>query len=298
MSKTIPQHIDSFLDDIQAILLSFLVKLGPFFVALMPALFTGYAIFHTFEPEAGYHLSLAFALVVGLAIETVGIVATHTAIDLYNGWRSKSVDGIKVLLMVGMVPFYVAGVAGTVLFAQDAFSPLVWGLGIASPFLTCIVYIAVALARDLSNIKQKVEQGEQFQIETEKRKLDHELTMELQRMKLSHEQKLRRAELETEVKKEQVRAMAEVERTKAEVQRKEPDDSEQSVNVQDIPPEYDQLLAIVRERSAGKPFGAGDVQQWLNRGKTSTYDLLSLGQQTGEIHQVGRGRYILNGAAR
>ena len=38
----IPQFVDDILDDVQALLMSLLVKLGPFCVALMPALFTAY----------------------------------------------------------------------------------------------------------------------------------------------------------------------------------------------------------------------------------------------------------------
>lgn len=213
MSKqTIPQRIDSFLDDIQAVLLSFLVKLGPFFVALMPALFTGYAIFYTFEKEAGRVLAIAFALTVALAIETVGIVATHTAIDLYNGWRSKAIDGIKVLLMIGLVPFYILGVAGTVWFAKEAFSQLVWALGIVSPFLTCIVYIAVALARDLTNIKQRVDN--QQQVESEQSREDRAYKRDIERLKLRMEQ-------ERQLKEMEIAAQTQVEQSKITAQAKQ-----------------------------------------------------------------------------
>lgn len=154
-TNTFPQKFDNFLDAIQSILMSLLVKLGPFFVALMPALFTAYSIFHTFKDEAGYYLALFFAVVVGIAIETVGIVATHTAIDLYNAKQQQIIEPVKFQVMAWLVPTYVIGVAAVVFFSEDAFTPLVKGLGIASPFLTCIVYIAVALARDLSRIETK-----------------------------------------------------------------------------------------------------------------------------------------------
>lgn len=205
---SIPQAIDSLLDDTQSILLSLLIKLGPFAVALMPALFTAYAIFHTFEKEAGPMLALCFAVVVGLAFETVGIVATHTAIELYNGTEQGIISPIKTGLMISLVPVYVAGVATVVWFSGDAFTPLVQALGIASPFLTCIVYIAVALARDLSNIKQaQTQAGEQKQSsEQEDKKLERELKRE--RLQIEREIKLRELDLKAQVQIEQGRQPA------------------------------------------------------------------------------------------
>lgn len=183
MKKSIPQQFDILLDAIQAMLLSFLVKLGPFFVALMPALFTAYAIFHTFASEAGPQLALLFAVTVALAMETVGIVATHTAIDLFNGKEMGTIKPIKFRLMVWLVPVYVVGIASVVGFSRDAFTPLVKGLGIAAPFLTCIVYIAVALARDLSRIEKQgqdredtakadIDQGRDWQHEQNRRLME------------------------------------------------------------------------------------------------------------------------------
>src|SRR5262245_14837591 len=106
-SRTLLQKFDSFLDAIQAILMSLLVNLWPLFFALMPASFTDYSIFHTFQGEAVYYLALFFALVVGLAMETVGIVATHTAIDLYNAKQQQIIEPVKFQVMAWLVPAYV-----------------------------------------------------------------------------------------------------------------------------------------------------------------------------------------------
>lgn len=186
--------IDQILDDIQAILLSLLVKIGPFFVALMPALFVGYAIFIVFE-ASGPFLAFAFAITVGLAIETVGIVATHTAIDLYNGWRLGAVDVFKFLLMLSLVPFYIVAVSGTIWFAEKAFTPLVQGLGMASPVLTCIVYIAVALTRDLAEIKDEIKEkrlerrdarSESKRLELERFRIEQETRAKVEIAKVKH----------------------------------------------------------------------------------------------------------------
>jgi hypothetical protein len=165
--NTFTQRFDNSLDAIQSWIMSLLTKLGPFFVALMPASFTAYAIFHTFKTEAGFGFAFFFAAVVGTAIETVGIVATHTATDLYNAMQKGVTQPVKFWLMVCLIPVYIIGVALVVYFSEDAFTPLIKSLGIASPFLTCIVYIAVALARDLRRIEteQEVEQAKRQSIE-------------------------------------------------------------------------------------------------------------------------------------
>jgi biotin operon repressor/cell division protein FtsL len=190
----IPQFVDDILDDVQALLMSLLVKLGPFCVALMPALFTAYAIFKTFASEAGTELAFGFALVVGVAIETVGIVSVHTAIDLYNAWQEEVTQEVKFWLMAALIPVYVVGVACVVGFSENAFTPLIKGLGIASPFLTCVVYVAVALARDIRRTKARQEetQAKQERIEAEERAWDREK----ERLELEHKHAEKMARIE------------------------------------------------------------------------------------------------------
>jgi low affinity Fe/Cu permease len=195
--NTIPRKFDSFLDAIQAIIMSFLVKLGPFFVALMPALFTAYAIFHTFQGEAGPKLAFFFAVVVGLAMETVGIVATHTAISLYNAQEEGTIQPVKFKLMVWLVPIYVIGVAAVVGFSENAFTPLVKGLGIASPALTCVVYVAVALARDIRRVQAKQDDENARQDQANQDKLKWEQEKERLEIELKHKEKLARIEAKT-----------------------------------------------------------------------------------------------------
>jgi len=60
-------------------------------------------------------------------------------------------------------------------------------------------------------------------------------------------------------------------------------------------PEYDELLGKVRELSAGNSFRADELQQWLNRQKTATYELIKYGKETGQLHQIGHGKYMTNG---
>jgi len=62
----------------------------------------------------------------------------------------------------------------------------------------------------------------------------------------------------------------------------------------ELPADYAELLAIVRERSAGQPFGPADVQQWLNKGKTTAYQFLNDALKTGDLRRLERGRYALH----
>lgn len=206
----ISKEFDKVLDEIQAILLSFLIKLGPFFVALMPALFSAYAIYHTFKVDAGNDLAMLFAVIVGLALETVGIVATHTAVELYNGKQSGVIQAGKFWLMSGLVPVYVLGVAASVWFSDGAFTPLVKSLGIASPFLTCIVYIAVALARDLASIQQGQSQQAKKQSQIELADLAHKRAIELKKLELEQAKQMKELELSAKVQLE----LARIERQK------------------------------------------------------------------------------------
>lgn len=192
--KQIIHKFDEILDLIQGILLSVLVKIGPFFVALMPAMFTAYATYHTFAIEADHRLALFFGLVVGVAIETVGIVATHSAVDLYNAWQTGITQPIKFFVMAALVPVYVVTVALIVYFAPNAFTDLVRGLGIGSPFLTCIVYIAVALAGDIRRIEAKQEAIEDKQGALEADALVWEREKERLILEQKHNEKLARIE--------------------------------------------------------------------------------------------------------
>ena len=187
------EHLDKILDDIQASILSFLIKLGPFAVALMPSLFTGYAVYGIFKSE-GRLLAILFAVIIALAVETVGIVSTHTAIELYNAWQLKQADWVKLALMVGLVPVYIICVSGTILYADEAFNDLVQALGVASPFLTCIVYIAVALARDLHRIKQQAKVKNELENKKELADLDWQREKERLEIELKHQEKLARIE--------------------------------------------------------------------------------------------------------
>ena len=124
--------VNDVLDLIQAVLISLLIKLGPFFVALMPASFTGYATYQIFIGFGeNWLLALAYALIVAAGFETVGIVVTHTAIDLYNALLAKQITPAKFWTMLLMIPVYAVAVIGVIWWSETTFPPLVKGIAFA-----------------------------------------------------------------------------------------------------------------------------------------------------------------------
>lgn len=273
------KQFDIVLDTIQAIILSLLVKLGPFFVALMPALFTGYAVYATFWPKVGFEVALFFALVVSVAMETVGIVATHTAVDLYNGTESKVIHPVKFWLMTALVPVYAMGVAGVVYFSDEAFEPLVKALGVASPFLTVIVYIAVALARDLAKAqdKQSEVRDEEKEIEAEDRAWQRE--KERLELEQKHAEKLERIRAKT------------IRNNRAEIAQNGPQNGAISPPVR-VPKREWRDVAVEVLRENPKISGA-ELGRRIGASERTGQNILNELEQDGVVHRNGNGVKVL-----
>ncbi|MCL4295710.1 MAG: hypothetical protein KJ077_08280 [Anaerolineae bacterium] len=281
------KQFDNFLDAIQSIIMSFLVKLGPFFVALMPSLFTAYAIFHTFEEEAGWELALLFALVVGAAIETVGIVATHTCIDLYNGKEAGIIQPIKFKLMAWLVPVYVIGVAAVVGFSGDAFTPLVKSLGIASPFLTAIVYVAVALHRDIIRImaQQSEADNRQATIETESQKRQEAAEVEQRQWQREKER------LELELKHKERMARIEAKQNMATASRSIRSIHDLNAERQ---AEKERAMAEVLNFVAGNPLASlGEIGQAIGKSKSTAANYVDELAAGGRLYKNGSGWEVI-----
>jgi len=283
--NSFPQKFDGFLDAIQSILMSLLVKLGPFFVALMPALFTAYSIFHTFIDEAGYHLAVFFAVVVGLAIETVGIVATHTAIDLYNAKQQEIIEPIKFRVMAWLVPAYVIGVATVVGFSEDAFTPLVKGLGIVSPFLTCIVYIAVALARDLSRIEAKQSLIDERQVTIEDEDRQWQRDKERLELEMKHQERLAKIQAKN-VKQTDAQSVNQTSQTVKEPAKNHVFDA---VNLSRTERKQQLLKTVVDIYIDDPQARVSTVANKLNVSRQTVYNYLNELEQAGRISRNGNG---------
>lgn len=286
--NNLTKQFDNFLDAIQSIIMSFLVKIGPFFVALMPSLFTAYAVFHTFEEEAGWELALLFALVVGAAMETVGIVATHTCIDLYNGKEAGIVQPIKFKVMAWLVPVYVIGVAAVVGFSGDAFTPLVKSLGIASPFLTAIVYVAVALHRDIIRImaRQSETDNRQTVIETESRERQAAIEAEQRQWQRDKER------LELELKHQERMARIEARQNLVTASRSTRSIHDLNAGRQ---AEKERAMVDVLNFVAGNPFASlSEIGQAIGKSKSTASNYVDELAAGGKLYKNGAGWKVQN----
>ena len=199
--------VDTFFLAIQEIVLSFLIRVGPLFIAAMPAMFTSWSVYHSFEPE-NKEIALWFAIVVGIAVEAVGILVVHTTVDLYASWKAGYSEKGKFVIMLLLVPIYVAVVSGTVYFSGDAFSGLVRNLGIASPFLTTITYTAVALTFEARRVQREMGKDERAEEVKESQtradelaEIQYQRDKELKQQDLVHAQELARIQADVDVKK-------------------------------------------------------------------------------------------------
>lgn len=187
---------------LQGWILSILKRLGIFAVAAMPATFTSVAVYILLLNSPTPELALPISIIVGFALETVGIVIVHIAAELYNGMRDGKIAPAKFKLLAGLVPVYGLLVSLIVWFSESAFSDLVRAIGIASPWLAIIIYIAIALANDLETIlgrEARIERRELDLQESERRRqqrleddeLAHRREMERLRLTQDHELSLR-----------------------------------------------------------------------------------------------------------
>lgn len=283
------QNFDNALDAIQFMLMSTITKLGPFTVALMPGLFTAYSVFHTFKDAAGPEFALLIAVVVALALETVGIKATHTAVDLYNAMDDKIIQPVKFWLMLALIPVYVLAVAGLVYFSGDAFTPLVKGLGVASPFLTVIVYIAVALANDLKKIeaKQASVENKQDTIEAD----DRQWEREKERLELEQKHAERLARIESKRQKSSVNL--DNQNVNQTVQNSVKNGAFDTVNLsreEQKQRHFDSLIDIYLDNPNA---GVSQVAGHLRVSRQTIYNYLDELESAGKIHRNGGGVKIL-----
>lgn len=284
------QTFDNALDAIQFMLMSTITKLGPFTVALMPGLFTAYSVFHTFKDAGGNAFALIIAIVIALALETVGIKATHVATDLYNAMDEKLIQPVKFWLMLALIPVYVLAVAGLVYFSGDAFTPLVKGLGVASPFLTVIVYIAVALANDLKKIeaKQASVENKQDTIEADDRQWEREKERIILEQK--HQERLSKIDAKKVSKSGVNLDNQNVNQT---VQNGVKHDALDTVNLSKLEQKqrhFDSLIDIYLDNPNA---GVSQVAGHLRVSRQTIYNYLDELESAGKIHRNGGGVKIL-----
>ncbi|MFC1976564.1 ArsR family transcriptional regulator [Chloroflexota bacterium] len=171
--------VDEFFAWCEDVLLSFISRLGPFGVALMPAIFTAFSVYSSLKSVTGFLVAFVFAAIVAAGIESAGIYLGHNAVKLNNvaGWI--------------LAALYLVAVCGIVLVGHVSFSSLALGIGLFSPVLVLAVYIshAMTLTKQTTEAKTETLEGEerrrQQAIEDEERALKLDLKRQREEAKIA-----------------------------------------------------------------------------------------------------------------
>lgn len=265
-----------FIQEVARFLWSLAALLAPWLVPLAPAIFFGWTIYQTaIDADMGTRWATWAAIGAAVGLETVNIAANHAMLRLshnvedHKGKFALSIFFIFVYVIIGVV-------AMLMLPVEDGVRIIGVGLFLLAP----VAIGAQALTMDLVRVKDEAHKREKVEAEERQRRWaledaqanrDHQRRLELDRLRWQH--------------KTDVALSGE--------------HSEHSTYVREQPPErspdYDQRLAVIRERSADILFSPADVQDWLGVSRTTSHEVLKYGQSLGDVQQVSRGQYRMNG---
>lgn len=185
---------------IQGMLVSFASMIAPWAVPLAPAAFAAYAVYGTalkqMEPGIAWWVGVATAI----GLETVGISAAHTTVDLYNAWRDGQSEKLKVFVGAGLVVAYFFAGIGVILLLEGT-PPAVKVVGTGAFVLALISYIGQVLRTDV----RRIARGSQQEQKLADLELDFQHQKELQQSGQQHELAIKRAELNAHAKVERAR---------------------------------------------------------------------------------------------
>lgn len=286
-------------------------RLSPLAVALGPVIFLAATVAMEVEPVLGPVAAWVIGGAVGVGLELFGIGASRTAVKLWgmaqaNEEQRNWLQWLAGLAGVGVI-FYVAA-AVLVIWNLENTSLALKLVGtllyVLSPF-AYVIHAVMSLAQRLEQEREKARLREEKQAESEaeqereeeKKAADFERQEREQQREFDNRMRLLEREQTFALQREKLQLAAETEqeRIRAETAVSSADGSGAVVNVQERVPEYDELLAVVRERSANGSVSAAEVQEITGRGKTAAYALLSYGQAIGIVKKVGRGKYQVGG---
>lgn len=175
--------------NVQAMIFYPFQRLGPFAVALMPALFTGHSVYTWYASNNGWWLAVTISVVVAVAMEAVNINVVHTSLDLFeNGQKGK---GVLMAFFSVVVMALVSSVIG---LSENGLSPLIKSLAVASPWLTGIVYLAVGMAQSIHYERQQTELARDD--ERQQRAMDRELERQIRLQELENKQQIALAKID------------------------------------------------------------------------------------------------------
>jgi hypothetical protein len=129
--------------------------LGLLSVPLIPAILTGLSLvfglhYTQAQAQAGWSLwaSIVLAAVVIIALESLGIAASKTALRLYRAWQDQLVSRRDFLVTLSAVAMYTLLVFMIIALGEGLPPALLW-IGYTSPFLAVTMYVVVGFSIDL-----------------------------------------------------------------------------------------------------------------------------------------------------
>lgn len=192
--------VDSTLATLTSNLVSLAMLLGTLTVAAVPALFTGYSIYSLTLDTWGESMAISAGWVFGIGLETVGMVTSNVALKLYRAWREGKVLFEEFLLTLALMLAYVLTVVLVILYVENLPTTL-QAVGIGSPFLTVVLYIARGLYLDHANreaiarLVETTDRQEQQQINQEER--HHRQDLDRLKLEYQHQRQLEKLRLES-----------------------------------------------------------------------------------------------------
>lgn len=296
---------------------SVLTHLGLWIVPLAPAVVFGHSFYASIQESVGPRLALLGGIAAALALEIPGATSAHTALGL----QALKAESWKIWACWCLVAAYVMlGIGGVVGFEASGGFAVV---GVLVFLLMPVSYISLGFSRDLNRMTEAAKMAEnKADIEAREAKVkqdqDDRENREFERQRLlaqderQYNLQIKQAEIaaqkeiETErtranagIESEKYRAKLEAHRTKRKLAELEAEKTahqqERIEQAGEQPAEYEERLAVIREKSGGGSFGPSDVQDWTGLSKTMAYELLNYAKSTEDVHQVKRGRYETNG---
>jgi hypothetical protein len=304
------QRTIEFLDDLERVALALVARIGPWLSPVAPA----YAVHRAAVAELGYPRAVAWLM--AAAIEAAGVSAFHVTLRLW-AWNQERPEGspsAPTVWGVGLIAVYL--VVGIGLAVIVGLVPALVPFAPASFFvLAGVGYAVLALMSDqarreaLAKVEAEVKAEADAKSEAERR--DRE---QAEAEAAAREEEERKAQgLASKAFWATVRergiGRAEAQRLLAEAGGEHMVALEALVALKALPavggrrsavtsqrvPEFDELLAIVREQSQGAAFGPADVRGWCQVGRTRAYELLGYGQRLGLVQRVSKGMYVYDG---
>lgn len=200
------ESVDIVLGVISSNIVSLFMLIGTVTIAIVPAIFTGFAVYSLTVDIWGYWLSFTAGVVFAFGLEAVGMTTSNVALHLYRSWRGGKGLLEEFVIASILMLVYVITVVLVILFVEEL--PLTLkAIGISSPFLAVILYVARGLYLDhkMAETKERIESEDlreekrERRIQTGDARLAHTQRMERLKLEQSHEVRLIEAKAKNQI---------------------------------------------------------------------------------------------------